>query len=126
MTGELLKTALNLDAFRFVYIQKVLSIPMMVFVITFDSRRPLFYLPISRIRKTKVTTLSKIKKKGIENFKADDYRYTPPVLIERSNPIINSSTLIIRRDIGAEYWLNTKIYENKKYNVNCEIIDEKV
>jgi hypothetical protein len=120
MTGKLLKTALHLDNLPFVYIQKVLAIPMLVFVVTFDSRRPLIYLPITKVRKTKVTTLSKIKKKGVENFISKEYRYTPPILIEHSNPIVNSSTLIVRRDIGAEYILHTQMYEN----LNCEVVNE--
>ena len=120
MTGELLKTALHLDNLPFVYIQKVLAIPMLVFVVTFDSRRPLIYLPRTKVNKTKVTTLSKIKKQGFENFIAKEYRYTPPILIEHSNPIINSNTLIVRRDIGAEYILHTQMYEN----LNCEVVNE--
>jgi hypothetical protein len=41
-----------------------------------------------------------------------NYSFTSPAIIEYTEPTVNATTLIIKRDIGAEYLLNKKMYEN--------------
>jgi hypothetical protein len=122
MTGLELKTALGLDKFKFAYIQKILGAPQMIFVITVDSRRPNIYLSINRVRKSTATTIQKAKRYGRHAYLMMNYRMTPPILIDHTNPIINTGTLVIRRDIGAEYYLNKKMFEDVENN-NIEVID---
>jgi hypothetical protein len=112
MTGSQLKTALGLDNFKYVYVQKILSVPMLIFVVTMDSRFPHIFIPLNRIKKSNVVTVEKVAAANCFGIKMQDYSFTPPILIEDTNPIINSGTLIIRRDIGAEYLLNKKMFEN--------------
>jgi hypothetical protein len=123
MTGKALKTALGLDKIRYVYIQKIMGIPLLAFVVTVDSRFPEVYLPIARVKNSKVTTISKVKTAGFENFIMQNYFFTPPVIIEDTNPIMNSGTLVIRRDIGAEYLLNKKMFEDVKNKLKFEVIE---
>jgi hypothetical protein len=122
MIGSDLKKSLGLDNFPYVYIQKILSIAQPTFIITVDSRRPKIYLSISRVKKSRSTLVQKIKRKGIDYVIPQDFRLTPPVLIDSTNPLVNTGTLIIRRDIGADYWLNTKMFESE-LNLTFEILD---
>jgi hypothetical protein len=112
MTGTQLKHSLNLEKLFYVYIQKVMGIPMNVFVLTFDSRFPNVYLPLARVKKSNATTIQKVSSANSTFANMTNYSFTPPVIIEYTEPLVNTGTLIIKRDIGAEYLLNKKLYEN--------------
>lgn len=122
MTGIELKKALGLSKFPYVYIQKIMGISIPTFVVTIDSRRPFVYLSINRVRKTKTTTIQRVNKISQYNLQMKNYYLTPPVLIDSTNPTVNSNTLVIRRDIGAEYWLHQDLIEQIE-NKNFEVIN---
>ena len=123
MNGTDLKKALGLSKFTYVYIQKLMGAPIVIFVVTLDSRFPSVYLPINRVRKSNVASIQKVQSVGIFSTSMQDYQFTPPVMIENTSPTINSGTLIIRRDIGAEYLLNAKMFESIENKNNFEVIE---
>lgn len=112
MTGTELKSSLGLNKFQFCYIQKILNTSIPTFVVTMDSRRPFAYLSVARVKKSKTTTIQKARRYGKHAYLMLDYKMTPPVLLDNTNPIINSGTIIIKRDIGAEYYLNRSMFED--------------
>lgn len=124
MTGTELKNSLGLSKLPFVFIQKILGISQPIFVITLDSRRPQAYLSPARVKQTNVVTIQKVIGLG-NNFLMGKYAMTPPMLIEDTNPIINSGTTVIRRDVGAEYFLNQQMFESENNIKEIEIIEWK-
>ena len=116
-TGQILKQDLGLSKFKYLLIQKIIELPMNVYIITVDSRFPGVYIPFSRIKKLKSVTLKRIKIIQKLNQKAIVSR---PIRISMSMPLsnfdraINSNDVILLRDLAGEYYMNKKFYESIK------------
>lgn len=112
-SGSQLKFELGLGKFPYVMLQKVIDVPMNVFVITVDSRRPTLYLSPFRVRSADSTRLMRVKQYGLA-YLAKDFKMTPPMPIERTSPLVGLSSIYIVRDLAGNYIMDHKLYESKE------------
>lgn len=110
--GQKLQKDLGLGNFRYVTIQKVLSIPMSVYVLTFDSRYPNKYIPYARVKKARFTWISKIARKGM-GYDNNEVKLTPPLQIKSSSIRPTTGSLFVFRDLAGYYLQNKKIFTFK-------------
>jgi hypothetical protein len=115
-TGERLRRDLGLDNFPYVMIQKILDVPVHIYLITVDSRRPTIYLSPFRVRSADSSQIKKVKQNGMA-FQMRNFKTTPPMPIERSNPLISTDTIIVFRDLSGEYLIDTKRYNKMNESV---------
>jgi hypothetical protein len=108
-TGERLKRDLGLANFPYVMIQKVLDVPIPIYIITIDSRRPTIYLSPFKVRSADSSKIKKVKQSGF-SFQMKTFKATSPMPIERSNPLVSTDTIIIFRDLAGEYLIDIKKY----------------
>lgn len=111
--GSQLKTDLGLGKFPYVMLQKIIDVPMNIFLITVDSRRPTLYLSPFRVKSADSTQMMRVRQYGLA-FLAKDFKMTPPMPIERTNPIVGLSSVYIIRDLAGSYLMDTKLYESKE------------
>lgn len=109
--GKQLQYDLGLSKFKNnVWIQKVLNIPISIFIITFNSRYPNVDWGTSRVRKIKSTQIKKIKQLGLNTIE-DRLRMTPPLKLSSTHIRPRTGSLLILRDIAGEYLRNPKAFE---------------
>lgn len=111
--GQKLQKDLGLDNFRYVTIQKILAIPMSVYVLTFDSRYPNKYIPYARVKKAKFTWVSKIARKGM-GYDNKEVKLTPPLQLKSSFIRPTGGSLFVFRDLAGYYLQNQKIFTYQK------------
>ena len=102
--GEQLKKDLGLDEFNYVYIQKVLSIGLPIYIISCDSRYPHRYIPYAKLKNLRSSKFLKLKTNNGEEYKFSSLKLTPPFDIESTHVFINQSSLIWIRDLAGEYF----------------------
>lgn len=122
--GITLKKSLGLGKFPYVMCQKVMDVPMNIFLITVDSRRPTVYLSPYRVKSADSSKLLRVKPYGLA-YLAKSYKLTPPMQLERVSPMVGMGTLFIVRDLAGEYIHNTKMFEEKSKYVMLDYNLEK-
>jgi len=110
--GKQLQHDLGLSKFKNVWIQKVLNVPMSIFIITFNSRYSNVDFGSARVRKVKSTQLKKVRQLGVHTIE-DKLRMTPPLRLSSVSIRPRNGSLLILRDIAGEYLRNKKIFEVK-------------
>ena len=108
--GMRLIKSLNLQEFKFVWVQKIINYPTSVFIITIDSYHPNTYLSMSRIKKAKSTIITNAKKYGDEVL-IKEFKLTPPLDLWYAQINIKQDSLIIVRDLAGEYLQDDKMFE---------------
>ena len=110
--GEILQKDLGLENFRYVTLQKVLAVPLSIYILTFDSRYPNKYIPYSRVKKARFSWVSKIKRKGIR-YQNDEVKLTPPLQLKSSSLRPTSGSIFVFRDLAGYYLQNEKLFMYK-------------
>ena len=105
--GFTIKTALGLEDFKYIWIEKVINSPIDIFILTIDSRHPNVFLSMSRVKKTKGTVLRNLQP-SLDN-KA--FKTTPPIELEDSVYSLKSNSLFIIRDIAGDYWRDPTMFD---------------
>lgn len=112
-SGELLQSDLGLEAFgKNVWIQKVLQVPMEIYIVTYNSRFPSVNIGTPRIRGIQSTLLKKLKRSGI-HFSSKELKTTPPIRLYGMSFLPSSNALIFQRDIAGEYMREPKVFQYK-------------
>ena len=114
--GSNLKKSLGLGKFNYVMVQKVMDVPMNIYIVTVDSRRPTVYLSPYKIKTTDCSKILKVRQYGLANL-SKNFKLTPPMPIERTSPIVGISSVFILRDLAGDYLLDNKLYESEQYKV---------
>lgn len=109
-SGKGLKAWLGISKFNQSYIQRVINSPINIFIITVDSKYPERFITYSRLKNSKVNDMVKVKANWKEKG-FDDLRLTPPILLEEFKDIIPANSLLIRRDLCGEYYMNDELYD---------------
>ncbi len=120
--GKQLQHDLGLGKFNYVMIQKVMDVPMNIYIVTVDSRRPTVYLSPYKIKTTDCSKILKVRQYGLANL-SKNFKLTPPMPIERTSPIVGISSVFILRDLAGDYLLDNKLYESERYNLLLQVID---
>lgn len=110
-SGSKLKVSLGLKKFPYCMIQKVIDVPMNIFVVTVDSRRPTLYLSPFRVRASDCTKLMRVREFGL-TYLAKGFKLTPPMPIERTSPLVGIGSVYIVKDIAGQYIMDDKLYES--------------
>lgn len=108
--GEQLKEEFGLKKFEYVYIQKVRNVPYRFYVITVDSHLRTIPIPVSRMVKSLSVDMKKIVSVNPYSniVRTTRFKLTLPKRIEYFNIPLTPSTVIIRRDLGFDYWQKRK------------------
>ena len=100
MNGKELKSHFNLGMFPKVYIQRILSSTVPMYIITFNSRYKTQHIPRKLLQFNKSSM--------VYRFKADQAKFirlSPPVMIEEFKNSLGPNAFIFIRDLGGERYL---------------------
>ena len=112
--GQILKKNLGLENLSFVYIVKIINIPINVYIVFFDSRFPTTRIPINKIKNLDSFIIERIKVAGL-GYKFNSFRFTPPIDLNDFMAKISSNSIMLRLDICGERFNNTNLYESVDY-----------
>lgn len=103
--GQILKDKLGLSDYRKVYIRKLVSTPIEVYSITYDSHRPSISILNEMFNKFRTLKILKPKQPGMHSsaLKLKKYKTYPPQLIEEFDDQLPTSAILIVNDIAGEY-----------------------
>ena len=102
-SGTRLKDVLGLTGFKYVWVRKILNMPMPIYVVIYNSRYPDIFIPLSKIKKLKAFSIERLRRKGGEEY-MKDFVYTQPVKIEQYNKKISARSIFIKYDFAGEYF----------------------
>jgi len=114
--GEKIKAQLGLPQSTQVVIQRIIDYPTLVYIVSYNSRRPTVMPTTSMCRRLKGTYFRRVSKGGLGSIKMKNYKLTPAININYSDPTLSENTLFIIRDFGGDYILRMK--EAKELNLN--------
>jgi hypothetical protein len=117
-----LKSALKLDKFKYVWIQKIIGIAQPIYLITIDSRYPNVYLSFKSVKNSKTAVLTTLERSGL-TFLNKKVKMTPPIQLEQSHFALSSRDIIILRDIAGDYFSNPKMFENQQFPKGLKIFE---
>ena len=120
--GQQLINAFKLNNFKYIWIQKIIDSSISIYVITVDSRRPTTYLSLSRVKKLDSTILKRSKKYGKNKTAIKEPKFSIPIPLRHFDRKIPSGSIIIRRDLGGEYFMKRGMYEET--NTILTVFDE--
>jgi hypothetical protein len=115
-TGEILKKDMHLTKIKCVWIQRILSVPYPIYILSYDSRFPGVYLPRLRLKASKTQSIQFTSFDG-KQFVFKDMKTTPPTQIENFNGYIGDRAIIVKNDLIGNRLINKQVFEsvNKKY-----------
>lgn len=117
-TGEKVIKGLGLLKFQYIYIQKMIDVPINIFIITVDSRFPGVIIPYNRLKSLKSASLSKMKVFSDVIIQKKP-KLTPPVDLKIFGGDIPTNSVILFRDLAGEHYMNKNLYkeESKKTKI---------
>ena len=108
-SGKQLKKILGLEDYDYVWIRKIINLPISVYIVVYNSRFPNLYLPLNKVRNLKAFHIFRTNK--IVNQELDDFIMSMPYELERYNKRISSKSIILSYDIAGEYYANKEVSE---------------
>ena len=102
-SGTRLKDVLGLTRFKYVWVRKILNMPMPIYVVIYNSRYPDIFIPISKVKKLKAFSIERFNRRGGKGY-MKAFIYTQPVKIEQYNKKISSKSIFLKYDFAGEYF----------------------
>lgn len=102
--GSAIKSALGLDSFKYIFIQKIINFPQDFYILTLDSRHPEVFISMTIAKNYKGTTIRNLS----NNLQNKEFKTTPPIELVGSSYQISSSAVFMVRDIAGEYYRNSR------------------
>ena len=97
---ESVRSKLNLQQFKKVYIQKAYGLGISLYVVTFNSRFPTIEIPISKMKETNISKVIKMKGR-----KKTELRFSIPIELDYYTLQIPNNAIIVYRDMGARFYV---------------------
>lgn len=119
--GQQLKHDLGLDNFTYVMIQKIVNLPLHVYIVTYDSRRPTLYVSPYRIKTANTVQLKQVKQ-NLLSYSMKNFKLTPPLLIDRAAPLVGTGTIILCKDLSGEYIANKKLSKKMTESEDIKVV----
>jgi hypothetical protein len=122
-TGQKLIKAFKLQKFKYIWIQRVIDSSLPIWIISVDSRRPTVYFSMSKLRHLDSTIIRRLKKRGPNSVLLKKPNLSIPIPLQHFDNKFSSNVIIIRRDIGGEYFMNKDYYTEsiKKLKISLVI-----
>lgn len=99
-TGQQIKRLFGISKFKYAYIQQILNLPIVVYLITINSRYPSHPFPYSKMRLSRFNQ-TKIGKSSNGIVRVKWTKKTQPILLDEWDKSFSSNTLFILQDIAG-------------------------